>query len=149
MGHQAHAQSVRKQHTKPWTRRWLLVAVLVTVACYHYLASSASVATKAVSRVEVTAASRKALESVNVPVQAEDTYSNDQPQGYEAQPLTLKTPRYNLLALRSILQHSNTSWQTTPKEARGYFVQSLIWMQMVINILVYMQFQCLTCLLLD
>lgn len=43
--------------------------------------------------------------------------------------LELVSPMYDIKILRSILQHSNTSWQDKPKEAHGYFVQSLVWFQ--------------------
>ena len=46
-------------------------------------------------------------------------------------PLQLQNPSFNVRVLRSILQHSNTSWQDTPGEAQGHFVQSLLWMQVV------------------
>lgn len=45
--------------------------------------------------------------------------------------LELVSPMYNVKVLRSILQHSNTSWQDKPGEAHGYFVQSLVWFQNV------------------
>ena len=45
--------------------------------------------------------------------------------------LELQNPVYNVRVMRSILQHSNTSWQGKPDEAKGYFIQSLIWMQVV------------------
>lgn len=48
-----------------------------------------------------------------------------------AHKLELVSPMYNIKVLRSILQHSNTSWQDKPKEAHGYFVQSLVWFQNV------------------
>lgn len=43
--------------------------------------------------------------------------------------LELVSPMYNIKVLRSILQHSNTSWQDKPNESHGYFVQSLVWFQ--------------------
>lgn len=45
--------------------------------------------------------------------------------------LELVSPMYNIKVLRSILQHSNTSWQDKPNESHGYFVQSLVWFQNV------------------
>lgn len=65
------------------------------------------------------------------------SYASSEPQDPEALlepkiiPLQLQNPTYNIRVIRSILQHSNTSWQDTPGEARGYFVQSLLWMQVV------------------
>jgi hypothetical protein len=45
--------------------------------------------------------------------------------------LELVSPMYNIKVLRSVMQHSNTSWQDKPGEAHGYFVQSLVWFQNV------------------
>lgn len=55
------------------------------------------------------------------------------PEVLEPRPhkLELLTPMYNVKILRSILQHSNTSWQDKPGEAHGYFIQSLVWFQNV------------------
>lgn len=45
--------------------------------------------------------------------------------------LGLQSPMYNVRVLRTILTHQNNTWQDMPGEARGYFVQSLLWMQPV------------------
>jgi hypothetical protein len=121
MGRQATSEPFRHLASR-WPRRWVAVLSLLAVAvCYLALSRA-----KAASRVEQVVDKVAANEGYNV---LEPAFN--EATGYEAHPLTLHTPRYNLLVLRSILQHSNTSWQTTKNEAQGYFVQSLIWMQMV------------------
>jgi hypothetical protein len=126
MGHQAQAQSARQLHTR-WSRKYLAILCLIAVV----LVCLASVTTRP------KAASIKRVNAPSEDQQALNIVSEDA-VGYEAHPLTLQSPKYNLKVLRSILQHSNTSWQTSPKEAQGYFVQSLIWMQMVRSALLFL-----------
>lgn len=142
MGHQAQPQRaaypVHPHQQRLWlwwkTRKWLISTLILAVTLYHYLVATGgpSLASKASRRVNVEAVKTGARINTEQEPPLARLEDDDHPaQGYQAYPLTLKTPRYNLLPLRSVLQHSNTSWQTTPKEARGYFVQSLIWMQMI------------------
>ena len=55
--------------------------------------------------------------------------------GWDLEPrpirLELQSPIYSLRILRSILQHSNNTWQDMEGEAQGYFIQSLLWLQIV------------------
>lgn len=124
MGRQAASGPSRQLLGSRWPRRWVaFLSLLVVAVCYLGLSKTRA---KAASRVEQVNYEAAANDGLNVLEEAAD-----EALGYKAHPLTLQTPRYNLLVLRSILQHSNTSWQTTKNEAQGYFVQSLIWMQMV------------------
>lgn len=117
MGHKAPVQHARPKETRwPGRGRAILSLVLFGLCCFALLRSRG-------------ASGRDPVPIADARYRPAD--GSGEATGYDAYPLTLKTPRYNLLVLRSILQHSNTSWQTTPKEARGHFVQSLIWMQMV------------------
>lgn len=64
-----------------------------------------------------------------------DLLSEEEENGWLLEPLPvrleLRQPMYNVRVLRSILHHSNNSWQDMPGEAQGYFLQSLLWLQIV------------------
>lgn len=49
----------------------------------------------------------------------------------EQEDMQILSPLYSVRVLRSILQHSDTSWQDVKGECRGYFIQSLIWLNIV------------------
>jgi hypothetical protein len=49
----------------------------------------------------------------------------------EQQDMDIVNPLYSVRVLRSILQHSNRTWQDREGECQGYFVQSLLWLNIV------------------
>lgn len=103
----------------------LLVAFVLSYLAYTQLTSSAAIQIR--TGKEVTSSLSKAKDG---------KLSKDLPPAQvELEPrphkLELVSPMYNVKVLRSILQHSNTSWQDKPGESHGYFVQSLVWFQNV------------------
>ena len=49
----------------------------------------------------------------------------------EQQDMEIINPLYSVRVLRSIMQHSNRTWQDQKGECQGYFVQSLMWLNIV------------------
>lgn len=49
----------------------------------------------------------------------------------EQQDMEVINPLYSIRVLRSILQHSNNTWQDQEGECQGYFIQSLLWLNIV------------------
>lgn len=135
MGHQAQTKTQPARQLHSWRlRKWLAVLSVLAAVSYCLACSWSSKTRPKAARVHDTGSSSAHSRGASDRDNSVAYEHLDEAKGYEAHPLTLQAPKYNLLVLRSILQHSNTSWQTTPKEARGHFVQSLVWMQMVCSI---------------
>ena len=143
--------------SRPLLLRTLLLALLgALVLSYRRDGSGAAdparIAQQARARKQPFAVEKVPLEArgeeEQVPVRAQATLRNSGGLFREAAPppqpprdiwsetaeqedMQILSPLYSVRVLRSILQHSDTSWQDIKGECRGFFIQSLLWLNIV------------------
>lgn len=114
------------------SRRSMQISALVAAALMYLLYTSPYLTfapdTSSDAAAQDVQAVPVSLAGIRSPAVPTDPDANLEPK---IVPLQLQNPGYSVRVLRSILQHSNTSWQDAPGETQGYFMQSLLWMQTV------------------